>query len=131
MIGLDTNVLVRFLTFDDPGQSPRAAQIIEQELSEDDPGFVSSVVLAELSWVLESRYGQGRAAIAEVMEGLLRLDCLWLEHRRAVATAVTAAAESNADFADALIGAIAAESGCSHTLTFDRRAVRLPGFVRA
>ncbi len=131
MIGLDTNVLVRFLTFDDPRQSPRAAQILEQELSEDEPGFVSVVVLAELSWVLASRYGRGRAAIAEVMEGLLRLDCLQLEHPRAVATAVTAAAENNADFADALIVAIAAEMGCAKTLTFDRRAARLPGFERA
>lgn len=131
MIGLDTNVLVRFLTLDDPRQAPRATQIIEHELSEDEPGFVSTVVLAELSWVLESRYGRGRAAIAEVMEGLLRLDCLRFEHPRAVASAVAAAAETNADFADALIGAIAAEAGCERTLTFDRRALRLPGFVRA
>ena len=131
MIGLDTNVLVRFLTFDDPKQSSRAAQIIEHELSEDAPGFVSVVVLTELSWVLASRYGRGRAAIAETMRGLLRLDCLQFEHPRAVATAVAAAAESNADFADALIGAIAAEAGCERTLTFDRRAARLSGFVLA
>jgi predicted nucleic-acid-binding protein len=131
VIGLDTNVLVRFLTLDDARQSPRAVQIIEQELTEDEPGFVSVVVLSELSWVLASRYRQGRAAIAEVMEGLLRLDCLQLEHPRAVANAVTAAAENNADFADALIGAIADEAGCTHTLTFDRRASRLPGFRSA
>jgi predicted nucleic-acid-binding protein len=135
VIGLDTNVLVRFLTLDDPRQAPRATQIIEHELSEDEPGFVSTVVLAELSWVLESRYGRGRAAIAEVMEGLLRLDCLRFEHPRAVASAVAsavaAAAETNADFAEVLISAIAAEAGCERTLTFDRRALRLPGFVRA
>jgi predicted nucleic-acid-binding protein len=129
VIGLDTNVLVRFLTFDDPKQSSRAAQIIEHELSEDAPGFVSVVVLTELSWVLASRYGRGRAAIAETMR--LRLDCLQFEHPRAVATAVAAAAESNADFADALISAIAAEAGCERTLTFDRRAARLSGFVLA
>jgi predicted nucleic-acid-binding protein len=131
VIGLDTNVLVRFLTLDDARQSPRAAQIIEQQLSADKPGFVSVVVLAELSWVLASRYGQGRAAIVEVMAGLLRLDCLQLEHRREVAAAVAAAAENNADFADALIGAIAADAGCERTLSFDRRAMRLPGFSLA
>jgi predicted nucleic-acid-binding protein len=131
VIGLDTNVLVRFLTLDDARQSPRAAQIIEQELSADEPGFVSVVVLAELSWVLASRYGQGRAAIAEVVEGLLRLDCLQFEHPLAVAAAVTSAAENYGDFADALIGAIATEAGCQRTLTFDRRAMRLPGFSAA
>ena len=131
MIGLDTNILVRFLTMDDPVQSPRAAQILEVVLSDEEPGFVSSVVLAETAWVLASNFGQGRAAVAEAMEGLLRLNNLQLEHPRAAAAAVTASMDESADFADALIGAIAAEAGCTRTLTFDRRASRLPGFELA
>jgi predicted nucleic-acid-binding protein len=131
VIWLDTNVFVRFLTMDDPVRSPRAAQILEVVLSDEAPGFVSSVVLAETAWVLASRYRQGRAAVAEAMEGLLRLNSLQLEHPRAAAAAVTASMYAGADFADALIGAIAAEAGCTRTLTFDRRAARLPGFELA
>lgn len=50
MIGLDTNVLVRYLAQDDPTQSPRATEIIEQEISKEKPGYISSVVLVETVW---------------------------------------------------------------------------------
>lgn len=130
MIGLDTNILVRYLTLDDPVQSPRAVRILEQELS-DEPGFVSAVVLAEVAWVLQRSYGQSRGEIARVIGGLLRADCLLLEHQQAVAEAVNAVGQDNVEFVDAFIGAIAANAGCTHTLTFDRRASRLPGFSLA
>ncbi len=131
MIGLDTNILLRFLLQDDAVQSPIATRIIETDLSEQSPGFVSSVVLAETAWVLESRYRLRQSEIAAVMEGLLRVECLRLEHPSAVAVAVAAASEANADFADAMIGAVAQNAGCATTLTFDRRAQRLPGFSAA
>jgi predicted nucleic-acid-binding protein len=130
VIGLDTNILVRYLTLDDPVQSPRAVRILEQELS-DEPGFVSAVVLAEVAWVLQRSYGQSRGEIARVIGGLLRADCLLLEHQQAVAEAVNAVGQDNVEFVDAFIGAIAANAGCTHTLTFDRRASRLPGFSLA
>jgi predicted nucleic-acid-binding protein len=131
VIGLDTNVLLRFLLQDEPIQSPIATRIVEQELSEATPGFVSAVVLAEVAWVLESRYRLPQSDIAAVMEGLLRLDGLRLEHPLAVAAAVTATTEKNVDFADSLISLIAKDAGCATTLTFDRRAQRLPGFSAA
>ena len=131
MIGLDTNILLRFVTQDDPVQSPIATRILEAELTEQEPGFVSLVAIVELAWVLESRYKLKRAEVAAVIEGLARTDSLRLEHPLAVAAAVTAAAERNADFADALIGAIGLNAGCSTTLTFDRRVQRLPGFSAA
>jgi predicted nucleic-acid-binding protein len=128
VIGLDTNILIRYLTLDDPVQSPRAVQIVESELSEDDPGFVSAVVLAEVVWVLRRSYRQDRLAIVAVVEGMLRSDRLRLEHSRAVAVALSAMIEDDADFADALIGALAIDAGCARTLTFDRRAARMAGF---
>jgi predicted nucleic-acid-binding protein len=131
VIGLDTNILVRYLTFDDPVQSPRAAGILERQLSEESPGFVGAVVLAELVWVLERQYRFRRAEIAAVIKGLLGADSLLIEHPRAAAAAVIAVVEANVDFTDAFIGAIAADSGCTHTLAFDRRASRLPGFSLA
>ena len=130
MIGLDTNVLVRFLVLDDRAQSARATQIMEA-LSEADPGFVSAVVLAETVWVLERSYRQDRATIARVVQELLSADGLVLEHPEAVAIAMSSVRDAGADFADALIGAIAAEVGCTRTLTFDRGAQRLPGFEAA
>lgn len=131
MIGLDTNILVRYLTYDDPVLSPRAVSILERELSEAEPGFVSAVVLAEVAWVLERHYGHGRDAIAAAIRGLLGADRLALEHPQSVAVAVNAVLKDNVDFVDALIGAIGASAGCTHTLTFDRRAARLPGFTLA
>jgi predicted nucleic-acid-binding protein len=130
VIGLDTNIVVRFLMLDDPAQSARAAQILEA-LSEDEPGFVSVVVLAETVWVLDRFYRQNRATIAEIVQGLLGADSLVLEHSAEVALALSAMRDQGADFTDALIARIAASAGCSHTLTFDRRAARLPGFARA
>jgi predicted nucleic-acid-binding protein len=130
VIGLDTNVLVRFLVLDDPSQSARAVQIMEA-LSEDEPGFVATVVLAETVWVLDRHYRQDRTAIADIVQGLLSSDGLTLEHAAAVAVVLSAMRDAGADFTDALIAAIAASAGCTHTLTFDRRAARLPGFARA
>ena len=130
MIGLDTNILVRFLVLDDPAQSARAAQIMAA-LSEDEPGFVSLVVLAETVWVLDRSYRQDRVAIADVVQRLLSSDSLALEHPAEVALALSTMRDNGADFTDALIGAIAAAAGCQRTLTFDRRAARLAGFALA
>jgi predicted nucleic-acid-binding protein len=129
LIGLDANVLVRYLTDDDPVQSPRAIRFLEEELSQDAPGFVAAVVLTEVVWVLRRRYKQSRSEIAATVQELLGIDRLVLEHPQAVAGAVLAMMQDNVDFTDALIAGIGAGAGCSHTATFDRRASRLPGFV--
>ncbi len=128
MIGLDTNVLVRYLTLDDPVQSHKATVLLEQRLSEQSPGFVSIVALAETVWVLERFYRLKRQDIAIVIERILGADALLVEHEAEVATALTAVWEGHGSFADALIGAINAQAGCPRTLTFDRKAARLPGF---
>jgi len=57
MIGLDTNVLVRYLTQDDPKQAARATRVVEEELSENVPGFIGLMVLVETVWVLQRLYG--------------------------------------------------------------------------
>ena len=68
MIGLDTNVVVRYIAQDDPVQSRKATQIIEQRLTEDDPGFVSLVTMVETVWVLDRVYGLPNGRIAAVIE---------------------------------------------------------------
>ena len=128
MIGLDTNILVRYFTQDDPVQSYKATVLIEQRLTEQSPGFVSIVALAETVWVLERFYRLKKQEIAIVIERILGADALLVEHEAEVATALTAVWEGRGSFADALVGAINNQAGCSRTLTFDQKALRLPGF---
>jgi predicted nucleic-acid-binding protein len=72
MIGLDTNVLVRYLTQDNPPQARLATELIERRLSEQDPGFISVVAMVETVWVLDRAYGLSAAAIAGVIEPCCR-----------------------------------------------------------
>lgn len=129
MIGLDTNILLRYLTRDDPLQFSAAARVIEDRLSIQEQGFVSTVVLAELAWVLRRSYRWPALQIAETIERLMEAEVLVIEHIDEVAEAIAAVRDERGDFADALIGAVAGRAGCSHTLTFDRDALRLPGFA--
>jgi predicted nucleic-acid-binding protein len=128
MIGLDTNVLVRYLAQDDPIQSTKATRLIERRLTEADPGFVSVVTMAETVWVLDRAYGLADYDIATAIERILQTDVLVVESEQEVFTAMIALKEGRAAFADTLIAALGAKAGCSRTVTFDRKAARLPEF---
>jgi predicted nucleic-acid-binding protein len=128
MIGLDTNVLVRYLAQDDPVQSPQATDIVERRLSEENPGFVSIVAMVETVWVLDRAYGLGTVEIAATIERLLQADMLVVENEQEVFAAMIALKEGQGSFADGIIAALGVRAGCSHTLSFDRKAMRLPGF---
>ena len=128
MIGLDTNILVRYLAQDDPIQSAKANQIIERRLTEENPGFVSTVVMVETVWVLDRAYGLGSGEIAEAIERMLQIDVLVVENEPEIFTAMIALKQGKGSFADAIILALGARAGCSYTLTFDRKASRLSGF---
>src|SRR5437762_609207 len=88
MIGLDTNVLVRYLAQDDPKQAARATRLIEQELTASEPGFISLVVLAELCWVLTRLYAASPEEIKQTVEDLLGTPRFHLERREVVQAAV-------------------------------------------
>jgi len=128
MIGLDTNIVVRFLTQDDLEQSARATRIIEDKLTTDTPGFISIVTMVETAWVLERAYGFSGRELADAIELILQTDVLEVEDEQEVAAAMTAVREARGSFADALIAALGARAGCLFTLTFDRKALRLAGF---
>jgi len=128
MIGLDSNVLIRYLTQDDPIQSAKATEIMERRLTERDPGFVSIVAMAEIVWVLDRAYDLTPRQIAAAIERMLQTDALVVEQERQVFTAMVAFREGRGAFADALIAELGTRAGCGHTLTFDRKALRLPGF---
>ena len=131
MIGLDTNVLVRYLAQDDRAQSQRATQLIERRLTAEDPGFVSTVAMVETAWVLDRAYGLTDDEIAAAIERTLQADVLVVENEQEVFTALIMLKEGRGSFADALIAALGAKAGCSKTLTFDRKALRIPGFELA
>jgi predicted nucleic-acid-binding protein len=124
MIGLDSNVLARYIAGDDASQSAAAARVIES-LSAESPGFVPLVVIAELVWVLQYSYRLNKHEIAEVVEKLLRSAELMLENAEIVAQALREFHRSRADFADCLIERCAHAAGCQHTVTFDKRAASL------
>jgi predicted nucleic-acid-binding protein len=131
MIGLDTNVIVRYLTQDDAVQSQKATEIIQHKLSTEKPGFVSVVAMVETVWVLDRVYGLGDREIAATIEQMLQIEVLLLEHEQEVFMAMIALKEGRGSFADALIAALGIRAGCEQTLTFDQKALRLPGFEAA
>jgi predicted nucleic-acid-binding protein len=126
MIGLDTNVVVRYIVQDDPLQSPQATRLIES-LSAESPGFITMVSVIELVWVLQGCYRATRAELVEVLETLLRTRELVVERAEAVLRALRVFAHSNADFADCLIERCARDAGCDDVMTFDRDAAKTAG----
>lgn len=121
MKGLDTSILIRYLVQDDPIQSPRAGKIIEK-LTEQAPGFVTVVVIAEIAWVLRSRYKATPLEIADAVERILSIGSLKVQNEQQVYEAVVAARSGEGTLADALICALGKSAGCTKTLTFDSRS---------
>jgi predicted nucleic-acid-binding protein len=128
MIGLDTNVLVRYIMQDDTKQSPLANRLIES-LTPQSPGFVPLVSVIELGWVLSSAYELDRNQLVDAFEGLLRTKELVVERAEIVWKALRVLQATNGDFADCLISCSAAAAGCQKTMTFDRGAAKSSGMT--
>jgi predicted nucleic-acid-binding protein len=128
MIGLDTNVMVRYIMQDDAKQSPLANRLIES-LSAQTPGFVTVVSIVELAWVLGSAYGLDRSQLVAAVEALLRTKEIVVERAELVWKALRLFGSTNGDFADCLIERCAAAAGCDRTMTFDRGSVKACGMV--
>lgn len=127
MIGLDTNVAVRILVGDDAGQVALAKSFLAQRSSED-PAFVSTVVLAEIAWVLDEVYGYPTADIARSLMSLFESSNLLIERETAMREAIVLAGQKNADVSDCIIARVALEEGAARTVTFDINAAkRIPG----
>jgi predicted nucleic-acid-binding protein len=115
MIGLDTNVLVRYLTQDDPSQSALANQLIEQTLAEEKKLFINHIVLCELVWVLTRAYDYPKFTVIEVIEKILLAHQFEIEDKSSVLEALNDFKTSRADFADCLIGVKNRNAGCEKT----------------
>ena len=120
MIGLDTNVLVRYLTQDDPKQAPIATKAIEKGAEQGELFYLTDVVLCELVWVLEDAYRYRRPEIAHVLEEVLRTAQFRFEHKDQLWQAWQDYRQGKADFSDYLIGRLGHAANCQETLTFDK-----------
>lgn len=128
MFGIDTNVLIRWLVADPsaPGQSDEAVEFLE---SAGGDMLVCPVVLAELAWVLDSRFKFRRAQVGAVLLTLLDAPALKFDSRKAVECAIGAFQDGRADFSDYLIAELNHSAGCQTTMTFDKAAAKGPHFT--
>jgi predicted nucleic-acid-binding protein len=131
MIGLDTNVLIRFLVRDDEEQFERAQRLIRREAQAGTPVLISHLVLLEAEWVLRSRYKLTKAEILGAFSDLMSAADLSFEDESAVEAGLFTWNNSSAQFADCLISARHRSLGCRATATFDAGAMKLPGFMSA
>lgn len=123
MIGLDTNVVIRYLTQDDPKQSATANRIIERELTEKNQGYITLISLIEITWVLESCYDQTKEELINVLDLLLTIKQISIEKTDLVYLALKRFRTGTADFSDALITLVCEDAGCKRVVSFDKKAV--------
>ena len=128
MIGLDTNVLVRYIMQDDVKQAAKATKLIEA-LDGDTPGYITMVSIVELYWVLTSCYELTEQQVAQALEAILRTKQFLIERADQVMRALRVFGEGNADFADCLIERSASGAGCEKTMTFDVKAAKHAGMT--
>ena len=129
MIGLDTNVLVRFLVQDDEPQFDRALQLIKSEVNSGQPVLIALLVVLETEWILRSRYLRSKAEILEIFSDLLDSLDVRVESPGTLDRALSLWKDSAADFAECLIGAWHQALGCRATASFDAKAAKLPHFI--
>ncbi|CAD7041400.1 PIN domain-containing protein [Pseudorhizobium endolithicum] len=127
MIGIDTNVLLRFLMKDDPKQHASAAEFFRARSSES-PAYISLFVFAEACWVMSRSYGFKNQQIATVFLGLLDSREVVFEDPALMREVFSAAGLTSFDVADYLVAEYAKRAGCLATVTFDIKAARtVPG----
>lgn len=128
MIGLDTNVLVRYIMQDDSMQSPAATKIVES-LEGVGSGYIALVSVVELAWVLSASYDLTRAQVAQALDGIIRTKQFQIESAAQVIRALRVFNGGKSDFADCLIERTADSAGCERTLTFDVNASKHAGMT--
>ncbi len=120
MIGLDTNVLVRYLVQDDPAQAAKATREIESRQAESGSIHLTAIVMCETVWVLETAYGFAKGDILGVVERVLRTRQFDFEHKDLLWAALADLRTGKGDFSDYLLGRIGQSTGCAETVTMDR-----------
>jgi len=125
MTGIDTNVLIRYITRDDPEQYQAAKTFLESNCTREEPGYVNVIVLCELAWVLTSVYDATDEELADVIDQFLRTHQLQIERRDQVRAALEQYKRRPAGFPDCLLGQLNQDAGCEETITFDQNAAAM------
>ena len=129
MIAVDTNVLVRLLVNDDPGQAAKARRLVDSQAAKDDTVWIADTVLVELVWTLARAYGRPRTELVLALRALCGNATVQLESPAQVRQALDAFEQGPADFADCLLCAKAQSLHCESVATFDLGMKGLPGVV--
>jgi predicted nucleic-acid-binding protein len=129
MIGLDTNVLIRYLIKDDKKQFSLAEKVVDSAIKHKTLLHISLVVLCEVVWVLNYTYELKREEIVLFLDKLLHAEHIEIENRQVALGAFREYQHSQADFADCIIGLINQSFSCTTTYTFDKKAAKLAFFT--
>ena len=128
MIGIDSNILLRFALADDDRQSPAAANVLVGDDRLDDPAVICTVVLIEFVWTLTRQYRFSKTRVIEILDAFAQSPRVVYTDDALVCACVEQWRNGGADLPDYLIAALNLQAGASTTLTFDKRAAREPGF---
>ncbi|MCT4635077.1 MAG: type II toxin-antitoxin system VapC family toxin [Rickettsiales bacterium] len=131
MIGIDTNILVRYLTQDDSEQAKIVEKTLNKYATSSQSIFINNIVICELIWVLERGYKYNKESIIEVVKLILSTKEFCFENQKLLRNALSQYSQKKLDFSDALIGEINKNSGCISTLTFDKAAMMADNFIMA
>ena len=131
MLGIDTNLLVRYIVQDDPIQSHLVSEFFRKECTEETPGYINNIVLCELVWVLESAYSYEREQVADVLKIILETNGFIVEEPASAWSALEVYHTTpGIDFSDALLGERNHLQGCETTVTLDKKASKTKNFRR-
>jgi len=123
VIGIDTNILARYLLRDDEEQFKLAAELFSMA-TEDLPIFVTHTTLIELNWLLLRTYRRTKEQFIAVLDKLIQMRQLVVENVAHVAAALHLFRMTNADFPDCMIMVATQQAGCTWTYSFDRKACK-------
>jgi predicted nucleic-acid-binding protein len=125
MLGIDTNVLIRYITQDNAAQAAIATDVIENQISANKLGYVTLISLVEITWVLASCYKVAREQVLDIVQNLLTSKQIQIERSDVAYLALRKCRAGKGDFSDAVIVAISEQDGCTNIVTFDKKAVSI------
>ena len=128
MIGIDTNVLARYLIEDDEKQTQKAVELIDKYSGDNAAIFINNIVICELVWVLKRGYNYPKPQLVKLLKEIITTIEFCVEDSKVLWESISEYENSSVDFSDILIGNFNVARGCIHSFTFDKKASNLESF---
>lgn len=128
MIGLDTNIWIRYIVQDDIQQALLATDLIEKQCTIENPAFINEITLCEIVWVLKRAYRYDKTVILTILKQLLSTNEIYISSHTEAWLAYADYEIGNADFSDYFIAQINKKAGCPVTFSFDKKACQHENF---